>query len=121
MLCLAESVAKEQDEFRYNCVMIINEITTIAKSNDGFRRLAFTSSSPAAKPAIGSLARSFPAKESRVIDQDVAMEAAVALKKLVSSDNCLCSEHCKSVIKFAGVPLLMKLVISGDEKTHPHV
>ncbi|MBA0649597.1 hypothetical protein Goklo_017145 [Gossypium klotzschianum] len=154
MLCLAKLVAKEQGELRYNCIMIIKEITTIAESDDGFRRSAFTSSSPAAKavvdellrvikelddtklrvPAIksiGSLARSFSAKQSRVIgplvarlgntDQDVAMEAAIALKNFVSTGNYLCSEHSKSIIEFEGVPLLMKLLNSGDKKTHPHV
>ncbi|XP_040944312.1 uncharacterized protein [Gossypium hirsutum] len=154
MLCLAKLVAKEQGELRYNCIMIIKEITSIAESDNGFRRSAFTSSSPAAKavvdellrvikelddiklgvPAIksiGSLARSFSAKHSRVIgplvarlgntDQDVAMEAAIALKKFVSTNNYLCSEHSKSIIEFEGVPLLMKLLNSGDKSTHPHV
>ncbi|MBA0614372.1 hypothetical protein Godav_014677, partial [Gossypium davidsonii] len=154
MLCLATLVAKEQGELRYNCIMIIKEITSIAESDDGFRRSAFTSSSPAAKavvdellrvikelddtklrvPAIksiGSLARSFSAKQSRVIgplvarlgntDQDVAMEAAIALKNFVSTGNYLCSEHSKSIIEFEGVPLLMKLLNSGDKSTHPHV
>ncbi|PPD77169.1 hypothetical protein GOBAR_DD25888 [Gossypium barbadense] len=154
MLCLAKLVAKEQGELRYNCIMIIKEITSIAESDDGFRRSAFTSSSPAAKavvdellrvikelddtklrvPAIksiGSLARSFSAKQSRVIgplvarlgntDQDVAMEAAIALKNFVSTGNYLCSEHSKSIIEFEGVPLLMKLLNSGDKSTHPHV
>ncbi|TYH85755.1 hypothetical protein ES332_D02G291500v1 [Gossypium tomentosum] len=154
MLCLAKLVAKEQGELRYNCIMVIKEITSIAESDNGFRRSAFTSSSPAAKavvdellrvikelddiklgvPAIksiGSLARSFSAKHSRVIgplvarlgntDQDVAMEAAIALKKFVSTDNYLCSEHSKSIIEFEGVPLLMKLLNSGDKSTHPHV
>ncbi|XP_052484937.1 uncharacterized protein LOC105795500 [Gossypium raimondii] len=154
MLCLATLVAKEQGELRYNCIMIIKEITSIAESDNGFRSSAFTSSSPAAKavvdellrvikelddtklrvPAIksiGSLARSFLARQSRVIgplvarlgntDQDVAMEAAIALKKFVSTDNYLCSEHSKSIIEFEGVPLLMKLLNSGDKSTHPHV
>ncbi|MFQ6630404.1 hypothetical protein Gotur_007702 [Gossypium turneri] len=154
MLCLAKLVAKEQGELRYNCIMIIKEITSIAESDDGFRRSAFTSTSPAAKavvdellrvikelddtklrvPAIksiGSLARCFSAKQSRVIgplvarlgntDQDVAMEAAIALRKIVSTDNYLCSEHSKSIIEFEGVPLLMKLLNSGDKNTHPHV
>ncbi|PPD77166.1 hypothetical protein GOBAR_DD25885 [Gossypium barbadense] len=154
MLCLAKLVAKEQGELRYNCIMIIKEITSIAESDNGFRRSAFTSSSPAAKavvdellrvieelddakirvPAIksiGSLARSFSAKQSRVIgplvsrlgntDQDVAMEAAIALRKIVSTGNYLCSEQLKSIIEFEGVPLLMKLLNSGDKNTHPHV
>ncbi|XVF00595.1 hypothetical protein REPUB_Repub04eG0014100 [Reevesia pubescens] len=114
MLCLATLVETEQDELQYNCLMIIREITVIAESNNDFRHSTFKSTSPAAKavvdellmvvkefedtklrnPAIksiGSLARSFSAKESRVItplvarlddtDQEIAMEAAIALQK----------------------------------------
>ncbi|KAB2091953.1 hypothetical protein ES319_A03G231400v1 [Gossypium barbadense] len=154
MRCLAELVAKEQDELRFNCIMIIKEITTIAESDIRFRRSAFTSSSPAAKalicellriikerddaklrvPAIksiGSLARSFSDRKGRVIislliaqlgntDQEVAMEAAIALRKFVSTDNYLRSEHSESIVKFDGVQLLMKLV-SEDTKAQPHV
>ncbi|MBA0855309.1 hypothetical protein Goshw_011866, partial [Gossypium schwendimanii] len=57
MLCLAKLVAKEQGELRYNCIMIIKEITSIAESDDGFRRSAFTSSSPAAKAVVDELLR----------------------------------------------------------------
>ncbi|MBA0739211.1 hypothetical protein Gogos_012500 [Gossypium gossypioides] len=154
MLYLAELVAKKQDDLRYNCIMITGEITAIAESDDGFRHWAFTRSSPAAKAvvdellgvikelddtklrvaaikSIGSLARSFTAKQSRVIgllvaqlgntDQDVAMEAAIALQKFVFICNYLSWEHSKSIIEFEGVPLLMKLLNSGDKSTHPHV
>ncbi|KAA3482170.1 Armadillo repeat only 4-like protein [Gossypium australe] len=154
MLCLAKLVAKEQDELRFNCIMIIKEITTIAESDNRFRRSTFTSSSPAAKaliyellriikerddtklrvPAIksiGSLARSFSVRKSRAIIslliaqlgdtyQEVAMEAAIALRKFVSTDNYLCSEHSELIVEFDGVPLLMKLV-SEDTKAQPHV
>ncbi|XP_022725104.1 ARM REPEAT PROTEIN INTERACTING WITH ABF2-like [Durio zibethinus] len=149
MFCLAKLVETEQDELQYNCLMIIREITAIAESNNDFRHSAFKSTSPAAKavvdellriikefdntklriPAlesIGSLARSFSAKETRVIshlvtllgnsDQEVAMEAAIALQKFVSTDNHLCSEHSKSIIEFNGVRPLMKLIFSGDKK-----
>ncbi|XVF00590.1 hypothetical protein REPUB_Repub04eG0013600 [Reevesia pubescens] len=87
MLCLAKLVETEQDELQYNCLMIIREITAIAESNNDFRHSTFKSTSPAAKavvdkllmvikefddtnlriPAIksiGSLARSFSAKDS---------------------------------------------------------
>ncbi|XVF45882.1 hypothetical protein PTKIN_Ptkin02bG0243200 [Pterospermum kingtungense] len=85
---------------------------------------------PAIK-SISSLARFFSAKETRVIsplvaqldntDQlEVAMEAAIALKKFVDSDNHLRSEHSKSIVKFSGVELLMKLFYSGDKKLQHH-
>ncbi|XWS62431.1 hypothetical protein CRYUN_Cryun06bG0010200 [Craigia yunnanensis] len=148
MFCLAKLVGTEQDELQYNCLMIIREITAIAESNNDFRHSAFKSTSPAAKavvdellrvikefddtklsiPAIksiGSLARSFSAKETRVIsplvarldntDQEVAMETAIALRKFVCTDNHLCSEHSKSIIEFDGVRLLMKLLFNGDK------
>ncbi|KAG8497724.1 hypothetical protein CXB51_006693 [Gossypium anomalum] len=156
MRCLAELVAKEQDELRFNCIMIIKEITTIAESDNRFRRSAFTSSSLAAKalicellriikerddaelrvPAIksmGSLARSFSARKGRVIislliaqlgntDQEVAMEAAIALRKFVSTDNYLCSEHSESIVKFDGVQLLIKLTTDPEVITeHPEL
>ncbi|XWS40384.1 hypothetical protein CRYUN_Cryun18bG0136600 [Craigia yunnanensis] len=153
MLCLAKLVETEQGELQYNCLMIIREITAIAESDDDFRRSAFKSTSPAAKavvdellrvikkfddknlriPAIksiGSLARSFSAKESRVIsplvdrldntDQEIAMEAAIALKKFSCTDNHLHSTHSKSIIEFNGVPKLMKLINSGDKMSQPH-
>ncbi|XVE93168.1 hypothetical protein REPUB_Repub01dG0167200 [Reevesia pubescens] len=152
MLCLAKLVKTEQDELQYNCVMIIKEITVIAESDNDFRHSAFKSTSPAAKAAvdellrvikefddtklripaikaIGSLARSFSAKETRVItplvallentDQEVTMEAAIALLMFVCTDNHLCSEHSNSIIEFNGVPLLMKL-LDGDKKLQPH-
>ncbi|XVE94141.1 hypothetical protein REPUB_Repub01dG0255600 [Reevesia pubescens] len=152
MLCLAKLVETEHDELQYNCLMIIREITAIAESKNDFRHSAFKSSSAAAKavvdellrvikefndtnlriPAIrsiGSLARSFSAKETRVIsplvarlentDQEVTMEAAIALLKFVCTDNHLCSEHSNSIIEFNGVPLLMKL-LDGDKKLQPH-
>ncbi|XVF68216.1 hypothetical protein PTKIN_Ptkin10aG0187100 [Pterospermum kingtungense] len=154
MLCLAKLVQTERDELQYNCLMIIREITDIAESNDEFRRSAFKSTSPAAKavvdellrvikefdeaklriPAIksiGSLARSFSAKERRVIsplvaqldnaDQQITTEAAVALNKFVCSENHLSEEHSKSIVEFGGVPLLMKLISNGDKKmAQPH-
>ncbi|KAA3482169.1 Armadillo repeat only 4-like protein [Gossypium australe] len=105
--------------------MLSQGITSIAESDDDFRRLAFTSSSPDAKAVVDELLRS------RVIgplvsrlgntDQDVAMEAAIALKKFVSTDNYLSSEHSKSIIEFEGVPLLTELLNSGDKNTHPHI
>ncbi|XP_022748881.1 uncharacterized protein LOC111298432 [Durio zibethinus] len=153
MLCLAKLVETEQDELRYNCLMIIREITAVAESNDEFRHSAFKSTSRAAKavvdellrvikefdeaklriPAIksiGSLARSFPAKESRVIsplvarlddtDQQIAMEAAIALQKFVVTNNHLRLEHSKSIIEFNGVPMLMKLLTNGDKMSRPY-
>ncbi|KAH1098270.1 hypothetical protein J1N35_015191 [Gossypium stocksii] len=148
LLCLAKLVEKEQGELQYNCLMAIMEITAAAESNSDLRRAAFKTNSPAAKavidqllrvikeldspilqvPAIrsvGSLARTFPARETRVIgplvtqlgnkDQEVAVEAAIALQKFASPENFLCMDHSKSIIEFNGVPPLMRLLRCGDK------
>ncbi|XWS69061.1 hypothetical protein CRYUN_Cryun04dG0147300 [Craigia yunnanensis] len=152
LLCLAKLVEKEQGELQYNCLMTIMEITAAAESNSDLRRAAFKTNSPAAKavidqlwrvikeldsptlqiPAIrsvGSLARTFPARETRVIgplvtqlgnkDQEVAMEASIALQKFASPENFLCMDHSKSIIEFNGVPPLMRLLRCG-ERTQLH-
>ncbi|XVE67447.1 hypothetical protein DITRI_Ditri08aG0161700 [Diplodiscus trichospermus] len=153
MLCIAKLMETEQGELHFNCLMILREITAIAESSDDFRRSAFKRTSTAANavvdellkiikehdkakmriPAIksiGSLARSFAAKESRVIsplvaqldntDQEIAVEAAIALQKFVSPDNYICFEHSKSIIEFNGVPLVMKLLKTGDKMLQRH-
>ncbi|GMI87915.1 hypothetical protein HRI_002460800 [Hibiscus trionum] len=154
MLCLAKLMETEKNELQYNCLMIIREITDIAELDKDFRHSTFKSSSPASNaivdellrvieeydttklriPAIksiGSLARSFSAKENRVIsplvarlgdkDREVTMEASIALHKFVYSTNHLCSEHSKSIIEFNGIPLLMKLLHNdGDKKLQSH-
>ncbi|KAB2045722.1 hypothetical protein ES319_D01G180900v1 [Gossypium barbadense] len=152
LLCLAKLVEKEQGELQYNSLMTIMEITAAAEWNSDLRRSAFKMNSSAAKavidqllrvikeldsptlqiPAIrsiGSLARTFPARETRVIgplvtqlgnnNQEVAMEAAIALAKFASPDNFLSMDHCKSIIEFNGVPPLMRLLTCG-EKTQLH-
>ncbi|XVF00594.1 hypothetical protein REPUB_Repub04eG0014000 [Reevesia pubescens] len=84
---------------------------------------------PAIK-SIGSLAKSFSAEDSQVIsplvarldntDQEIAMEAAIALQKFVCTDNHLCWERPKSIIEFYGVPLLMKLLDEDKKLLQPH-
>lgn len=147
LLCLARLVEKEQGELQYNCLMTIMEIAAAAEKNSDLRRAAFKTNSHAAKavvdqllrvikeldtptlqiPAIrsiGSLARTFPARETRVIgplvtqlghkDQEVATEAAIALQKFASPENFLCMDHSKSIIEFNGVPPLMRLLRCGE-------
>ncbi|XP_039068823.1 uncharacterized protein LOC120215128, partial [Hibiscus syriacus] len=151
LLCLAKLVETEQGELQYNCLMAIMEITASAESNSNLRRAAFKTNSPVPKavidqllrvikelgsptlqvPAIrsvGSLARTFPARETRVIgplvkhldnkDQEVAV-AAIALQKFVCPDNFLCMDHSKSICEFNGVPPLMRLLRCGD-RAHLH-
>ncbi|KAK3223430.1 hypothetical protein Dsin_010455 [Dipteronia sinensis] len=148
LLCLAKLVEKEDGDLQLNCLMTIMEITAAAEFNADLRRAAFKTNSPAAKAvvdqllrlikdlddptlqiaaikSIGSLARTFPARETRVIgplvDQlsnrnaEVATEAAVALQKFACSENFLCMEHSKAIIEFNGVRPLMRLLRGNDQ------
>ncbi|CAN1838699.1 hypothetical protein LINPERHAP1_LOCUS35529 [Linum perenne] len=148
LLCLAKLVEISDGELQYNSLMTIKEITSAAESNPDLRRGAFKTNSPAAKAvveqllnlikgsnspkllisaiqSIGSLARTFPARETFVISplvsqlnhrsQEVAAEAAIALSKFSSSENFLCEAHSKTIIEFHAVPALMKL-LRGSEK-----
>ncbi|KAK9675540.1 hypothetical protein RND81_11G013700 [Saponaria officinalis] len=147
LLCLAKLIEKEHGDLQLNCLMTIMEITTAAESNVDLRRSAFKTNSPAAKavveqllrvikessnslykiPAIrsiGSLSRTFHARETRVIgplveqlscrDHEVGTEAAIALGKFVCPGNFLCQEHAKTVIESNGVIPLMRLLREGE-------
>lgn len=147
LVVLAKIIEKEPGELQFNCLMAVMELAAVAESNADLRRVSFKPNSPAARavlqqllrvineedsPAlliasiksIGSLARTFPAKETRIIaplvtqlghkNADVATEAAVALGKFVSPDNFNRVEHSKSIIEFDGVPRLMDLLKSND-------
>ncbi|GFY91417.1 armadillo repeat only 4 [Actinidia rufa] len=147
LLCLAKLIEKEPGELQFNCLMAIMEITSAAESDAELRQAAFKTNSLAAKavvnqllwvvkeldipslqlPAIksiGSLARTFPSRETRVIgplvqrlshtNQDVATEAAIALGKFACPENFLHLEHSKTIIEFDGVPPLMRLLRSGE-------
>ncbi|KAK4597952.1 hypothetical protein RGQ29_015463 [Quercus rubra] len=152
LLCLAKLVEKEEGELQYNCLMTIMEITDSAEFNADLRRSSFRINSPAAKavveqllrvireldnpilqvPAIksiGSLARTFPARETWVINPlvtqlshrnpDVAAEAAISLGKFACPDNFLCVEHSKTIIEYNGVPQLMRM-LRANERTQLH-
>ncbi|KAJ0679823.1 putative adaptor protein Cbl domain superfamily [Helianthus annuus] len=152
LLVLAKLIETETGELQTNCLMNVMEIAAAAESNPELRRAAFRTNSPAAKavvdqllrlvqeseiagikiPAIksiGSLARTFPARETRVIgplvkqlshqNPEVVTEAAIALGKFASPDNFLCTEHSKTIIEFDGVIPLMRL-LRGNERTQHH-
>ncbi|GAB4829226.1 hypothetical protein Ancab_018892 [Ancistrocladus abbreviatus] len=152
LLCLAKLIEKEGGELQRNCLMAVMEITAAAESDADLRRAAFKTNSPAAKAvveqllrvvkvsknpllqisaikSIGSLARTFPARETRVIrplvdqlsnkNQEVAVEAAIALAKFASPQNFLCNEHSLSIIEFNGILPLMRL-LRGNDQTRLH-
>ncbi|KDP31041.1 hypothetical protein JCGZ_11417 [Jatropha curcas] len=147
LLCLAKIIEKEKGKLQLNCLMTVMEITEVAESNADLRRSSFKTNWPPAMaildqllriikeeddislqiPAIrsiGCLARTFPARETRIIgplvahlgnnNVDVATEAAIALAKFVCPDNFNCFLHSKAIIEFGGVRSLIKLIRSGD-------
>jgi hypothetical protein len=149
LLSLAKIVEKEVGELQYNCLMTLMEITAAAESSADLRRAAFKTNSPAAKavidqmlwiikdvdspilkiPAIqsiGSLARTFPARETRMIkplveklgssNQEVAITAVISLQKFVCPENFLCAEHSKNIIEYGAIPLLMKLIRNVEQQ-----
>ncbi|KAK4782172.1 hypothetical protein SAY86_016274 [Trapa natans] len=148
LLCLAKIIESEKEELQLKCLMTVMEVAAVAELNPDLRRAAFKTNSPAAKaileqmlrilqeesdpamlvPAIrsiGSLARTFPTRETRIIkplvtklgqrDVDVAVAAAIALGKFACPDNFNHLEHSKAIIEFDGVPPLMRLLKSGDQ------
>ncbi|MCE3216178.1 hypothetical protein HAX54_005242 [Datura stramonium] len=143
LLCLAKIIEKEKGELQINCMMTVMELAAVAESNAELRRAVFKSNSPAGKAvidqllrvineetdaplvipaikAIGSLSRTFPAKDTRIIEHivaklghrntDVAVEACIALGKFACPDNFNCVEHSKAIVEFDGVPKLMNLL-----------
>lgn len=152
LLCLAKLVEKEQGELLYNSMMTIMEITAAAESNADLRRAAFKTNSLAAKAvvdqllrvtkeydnptlqisairAIGSLARTFPARETKVIgllvqqlghwNLDVATEAAIALGKFTCRENFLRVEHSATILEFNGI-LPLKRLVQSNERAQLH-
>ncbi|KAD1020762.1 hypothetical protein R6Q59_004425 [Mikania micrantha] len=152
LLCLAKLIEKEKGELQINCLMTVMEITSAAECNPEIRRSAFKTNSLAAKAiadqllrlinesddpvikiiairAVGQLARTFPARETRVIsplvkqlghmNPDVATESVIGLGKFTCSENYLRAEHSKTVVDFEGVQLVMKL-LRGNERIQYH-
>ncbi|MCL7025690.1 hypothetical protein MKW94_019397 [Papaver nudicaule] len=153
LLCLAKIIEKEKGDLQMNCLMTVMEITAAAEVNADLRRAAFKTNSRAAKavveqlltlvqeemspalqiPAIrsiGSLARTFHARETRIINlvvlqlgnsnMDVATEAAIALGKFACPENFLCVEHSKTIIQYGGVTPLLRLLRPGNDRAQIH-
>lgn len=147
LVCLAKLIEKEHGELQLNCLMTVMELAAVAELHPDLRQVAFKPNSPAARvildqllrvineenspqlliptiKSIGSLARTFPAKETRILgplvtqlghkSADVATEAAIALGKFVAPDNFNRVEHSKAIIESNGVPRLMNLLKSND-------
>lgn len=147
LVCLAKLIEKEHGELQLNCLMAVMELAAVAEAHTNLRQVAFKPNSPAARvileqllrvineensphlliptiKSIGSLARTFPAKETRILgplvtqlghkSADVATEAAIALGKFVDPENFNCVEHSKAIIESNGVPRIINLLKSND-------
>ncbi|KAL3345940.1 hypothetical protein AABB24_024738 [Solanum stoloniferum] len=147
LLCFAVLLEKGPEDVQYDSAMAIMEITSVAEVDAELRRSAFKPNSPACKAvvdqllriieqadsdllvpcvkAIGSLARTFRATETRMItplvkllderEADISKEAAIALKKFASSDNYLHLDHSKAIISAGGAKHLIQLVYFGEQ------
>ncbi|KAI3988569.1 hypothetical protein MKX01_011466 [Papaver californicum] len=153
LLCFAKIIEKEREDLQMNCLMTVMEITAAAEVNADLRRAAFKTNSPASKavmeqlltlvqeesnpslqiPAIksiGSLARTFHARETRVIkpvalqlgnkNLDVATEAAITLGKFACPENFLCMDHSKTIVEYGGVTPLLRLLRPGNDRAQMH-
>lgn len=146
LLCFAVLLEKGPDEVQYNSAMALMEITAVAEENAELRRSAFKPTTPACKAvvdqlvriiqqpdsdllvpcvkAIGNLARTFRATETRIIgplvrlldetETDISMEAAIALNKFACTDNFLRVNHSKAIIDAGGAKHLIQLVYFGE-------
>lgn len=148
LICLAKLIEKEKaGEVLRNSVMAVMEIAGAAERDVELRRFAFKTNSLAAKAivdqllrvietgesdlrlpclkAIGCLSRTFPARETKVIEPlvhqlshtelVVAGEAALALQKFARMDNFLHLEHSKTIVDAGAVPHLGRLVSIDDK------
>ncbi|KAK1432637.1 hypothetical protein QVD17_09535 [Tagetes erecta] len=148
LLCFAVLLEKGAEEVRYHSAMAVMEITNVAEQDADLRRSAFKPNSPACKAlieqllqiiekaesrlllpcvrAIGNLARTFRATESRMIqplvqlleeqEAEVSKEAVIALTRFACTDNYLHVDHSKAIISAGGAKHLIQLVYFGEQK-----
>ncbi|KAI3861389.1 hypothetical protein MKW98_000341 [Papaver atlanticum] len=148
LLCFAVLLEKGSDDVQYNSAMALMEIASVAEEDPDLRRSAFKPNSPAAKAvvdqvlkviengdtdllipcikAMGHLARTFKATETRIIgplvklldekESEITREAAIALTKFACSGNYLHLDHAKAIITAGGVKHLIQLVYFSEQK-----
>ncbi|XP_022749202.1 uncharacterized protein LOC111298740 [Durio zibethinus] len=147
LLCFAILLEKGTDDVQSYSAFALMEITAVAEQNADLRRSSFKPTSPAARAvveqllkiiekadsdlllpcikAIGNLARTFRATETRIIgplvkllderEADISMEAAIALNKFATPKNYLHVNHSKSIINAGGAKHLIQLVYFGEQ------
>ncbi|XVE48881.1 hypothetical protein DITRI_Ditri01bG0037500 [Diplodiscus trichospermus] len=147
LLCFAILLEKGADEVQSYSAMALMEITAVAEQHAELRRYSFKPTSPAARAvveqllkivekadsdlllpcikAIGNLARTFRATETRIIgplvkllderEPEISMEAAIALNKFATPENYLHIIHSKAIISAGGAKHLIQLVYFGEQ------
>ncbi|KAF2312398.1 hypothetical protein GH714_034551 [Hevea brasiliensis] len=147
LLCFAALLEKGAEDVQFNSAMALMEITAVAEKDADLRRSAFKPNSPACKAvidqllkiiekadsnllipcikAIGNLARTFRATETRMIaplvnllderEDEVSREASIALTKFACTENYLHLDHSKAIIQAGGEKHLIQLVYFGDQ------
>ncbi|KAL1362110.1 hypothetical protein HN51_010391 [Arachis hypogaea] len=148
LLCFAVLLEKGTDELRRYSALALMEITAVAEEHPDLRRSAFKPTSPAAKAvveqflnvikkgddsdllipcvrAVGNLARTFRATETRFIEPlvkllderepEVSVEAVIALNKFACTDNFLHNTHCSAIIEAGGAKHLVQLVYFAEQ------
>ncbi|XP_052197064.1 uncharacterized protein LOC127804269 [Diospyros lotus] len=147
LLCFAVLLEKGREDVQYNSAMALMEITAVAEEDADLRRSAFKPNSPACKAvvdqlfriiekadsellipcikAVGNLARTFRATETRMIsplvrllderEAEVSREACTALTKFAYTENYLHLDHSKAIINAGGAKHLIQLVYFGEQ------
>ncbi|CBI17371.3 unnamed protein product, partial [Vitis vinifera] len=147
LLCFAVLLEQGIGEVKLHSAMALMEITAVAEQDTELRRSAFKPNSPACKAvvdqllqiiekadsellipcvkAIGNLARTFKATETRMIsplvrllderEAEISREASIALTKFACTDNYLHTDHCKAIISAGGAKHLVQLVYFGEQ------
>ncbi|XP_022775420.1 uncharacterized protein LOC111317243 [Durio zibethinus] len=147
LLCFAVLLEQGTDDVQFNSAMAVMEITAVAEQDTDLRRSAFKPNSHACQlvvkqllkiietvdsellipciKAIGNLARTFRATETRMIsplvtllderEAEVSKEAAIALTKFACTDNYLHLDHSKAIISAGGAKHLIQLVYFGEQ------
>ncbi|KAF7126879.1 hypothetical protein RHSIM_Rhsim11G0190800 [Rhododendron simsii] len=153
LLCFAVLLEKGAEEVQFNSAMALVEIAAVAEENAELRRSAFKPNSPACRAvvdqllrtiekgdsellipcvrAIGHLARTFRATETRMIpplvklldenerEAEVITEAVIALTKFAETENYLHMNHCKAIIDDGGAKHLIQQVYFGEQMVQP--
>ena len=147
LLCFAVLLEQGIGDVKLHSAMALMEITAVAEQDTELRRSAFKPNSPACKAvvdqllniiekgdsnllipcvkAIGNLARTFRATETRIIsplvtlldetEAEISREATIALTKFACSENYLHTDHCKAIISAGGGKYLVQLVYFGEQ------